>query len=326
VYFDIIEVKTNKTDRRPRDPFAKKTTMPRDPYEILGVSKSASDEEIKKSYRKLARDFHPDRNPGDKGAEAQFKEVQDAYDLLTDKEKKTRYDQFGFAGPNMGGGPGGGFHFGDGANIDPAQFEDILSSFMGGAGSGGGFGFGGGTKRARGGRSRRREPAPAYEHDLPVPFLTTALGGKVGLDVNGKQIDIRIPAGVEEGKVLRVPGQAPGGGDLHLKIRVENHSFFRRDGNDVSLEVPISVTEAILGTKVDVPLLDATQVSLKIPPGTSSGPRRLRLRGKGINGGDQYIDIKIVAAAPASDKARELLEEFAREQPISPRADVPWAK
>lgn len=299
--------------------------MPRDPYEVLGVSKSSSDEDIKKAYRKLAREFHPDRNPGDKAAEVRFKEIQDAYDLLSDKKKRAQYDQFGFAGPGMGGPGGGQFHWGDGMNIDPSQFEDILSQFMGGGGGSSGFGFSGGTRKGRG-RSRRAEPAAqTYEHDLSVPFLTAALGGKVTLDIGGRQIDVRIPAGVEEGKSLRLAGQGPGGGDLLLKIRIEKHAFFRREGNDVFLEVPISIPEAVLGAKVDVPLLDATRVTVKIPPGTSSGPRRLRLRGKGINGGDQYIDIKIVVPAAPSDRAKELIEEFGRLETQNPRGDAAWA-
>lgn len=298
--------------------------MPRDLYEVLGVSKSASDDEIKKAYRKLAREHHPDRNPGDKQAEVKFKEAQDAYDILSDKNKRAQYDRFGFAGPGTGGGGPGGqtFHWGDGVNIDPSQFEDILSQFMGGGGMGG-AGFGGaGTRRGR--RSRRAEPAEAYEQEISIPFLTAALGGKVSLSVDGKQIDVTIPAGIEDGKKLRVGGQGPGGADLHLVIKLEKHPFFRREGNDVILEVPISVSEAVLGGKVDVPLLDATRVSVKVPPGTSSGGR-LRLRGKGIKGGDQYIEIKIVAAAPHSDRARELMEEYAKLEPQTPRANVPWA-
>lgn len=298
--------------------------MPRDYYDVLGLAKSASEEEIKKAYRKLAREYHPDRNPGDKQAETRFKEIQDAYDVLSDKNKRAQFDRFGIAGPGMGGGGPGGqsFHWGEG--VDPSQFEDILSQFMGGGGGFNSSGGGSGGRRSRGGRSRRAGPAEVYQHDIAVPFQTAAQGGKLSLDIGDKQIEVRIPQGVEEGKVLRLSGQGPGGADLHLKIRIEKHPYFRRERNDLLLEVPISVSEAVLGTKVEVPLLDGTRVSVKIPPGTSSGGR-LRLRGKGISGGDQYIEIKIQAVAPTSDRARELMEEFVKVQPQDPRAGLSWA-
>lgn len=296
--------------------------MPRDHYEVLGVGKSASEEEIRKAYRKLAREFHPDRNPGDKQAEARFKEIQDAYDVLSDKAKREQYDRFGFAGPHhgagFGGGPGGtSFHWGDGVNIDPSQAEEILSSLFGG----GGFpGMGGGRR----GRTRARRPEPAaVESEVTVPFLTAALGGKISVGFGDKTIDVRIPAGVEDGKALRLSGQAPGGGDLHLRLRIEPHPFFSREGKDVSFELPLALAEAVLGAKVDVPVLDGTYLSLKIPPGTSSGAR-LRLKGKGIAGGDLYVAIKVVVPAPADDRSRELIEEFARLNPQKPRSGSPW--
>jgi curved DNA-binding protein len=301
--------------------------MPRDHYEVLGVGKSASADEIKKAYRKLAREYHPDRNPGDKQAETRFKEIQDAYDVLSDKNKRAQYDRFGFAGPARagGGGPEGAtFHWGDGVNIDPSQFEDILSQVMGGMGGGLGGGAG---RRSRGGSGRTRRPEPeahVVEAELAVPFLSAATGGKMSFEVNGKQIEVRLPAGVEDGKVLRLSGQGPGGADLHLKVRIEKHPYFRREGNDIFLEAPISVAEAVLGTKVEVPVIDGSRGAVKVPPGTSCGAR-IRIRGKGVNGGDQYIEIKIVAAPTASDKARELMEEFARVQPHNPRAGLPWA-
>lgn len=309
--------------------------MPRDPYEVLGVRKEASDDEIKKAYRNLARKYHPDRNPGDKQAEAQFKEAQDAYDLLSDKTKRAQYDRFGFAGPVPGGGAGpGGFHWGGGpggfqggVNVDPEQAEAIFNQFfsaMGGAGAGGpdvGEVFG---RRTRGGRGRRTAPPP-QTHELAIPFRTAADGGRVTLNVDGREVEVKIPAGIEEGKTLRVQGQGPGGSDLHLKIKIQSDPFFRREGNDVHIEVPLTLAEAVLGARVDVPTLDGSKASVKIPPGTSSGPRRLRLRGKGINGGDQYIDVKVVVPAPKDDKGRELIEEFARLNPQEPRTGPPWS-
>jgi curved DNA-binding protein len=306
--------------------------MPRDYYEVLGVAKGASDEDIKKAYRKLARQYHPDRNPGDKQAETRFKEVQDAYDVLSDKGKRAQYDRFGFAGPDggfPGAGPGGGprgqtFHWGGGPggfeNVDPSAFADILRGFgvdfdMGPEGLG---------PRPRGGRTRRaasREPVTA---EVTIPFLTAAQGGSVSLQLNDHSLDVKIPAGVQEGQTLRLQGQGGGGADLHLKLHVAPHTFFRRENNDILLEVPLSLREAVLGTRVDVPTLDGSRLSVKVPPGTSSGTR-LRLRGKGIKGGDQYIETKVVVPAPRDERSRELIEEFARLNPQDPRAGLPWS-
>jgi curved DNA-binding protein len=153
--------------------------------------------------------------------------------------------------------------------------------------------------------------------------LKAALGGPMSLSVDGREIELRVPAGVEEGKKLRLAGQGPGGGDLLVRIKIEPHPYFRREGNNVVLEVPVSVSEAILGAKVDVPTLDGTRLTVKVPPGTSSGGR-LRLRGKGIAGGDQFIEIKVVVPKPADERSRELIEEFARRNPQNPRENVPW--
>lgn len=298
--------------------------MPRDYYEVLGVARNASEADIKKAYRKLARQHHPDRNPGDKQAEARFKEVQEAYDVLNDKTKRAQYDRFGFAGPGMGGqgpfraeGGPGGFEF---QGINPDDLESILGA-MGGAG---GFSeiFG---RRARGrGRGRAAPPPQSVEAEVAIPFTTAALGGTVSLNVDGRTIDVRVPAGVEEGKKLRLGGQGPGGGDLLVRIKIEPHPYFRREGNNLVLDVPVSVSEAILGAKVDVPTLDGTHLTVKVPPGTSSGAR-LRLRGKGIAGGDQFIEIKIVVPKINDDRGRELIEELARLHPQNPRANLPWS-
>lgn len=310
--------------------------MARDPYDVLGVSKKASEDEIKKAYRKLARQYHPDRNPGDKQAETSFKEVQDAYDILSDKTRRAQYDRFGFAGPEaaFGGGFGQGgprsqtFHWGPGAGDAqvPPEFEEILRGFAGGGGGGNfedlGEIFG---RRGRGGR-RRASPPPAQEveSEASIPFLTAANGGAVTLQIDGRQLEVKIPAGVEDGKTLRLQGQAPGGGNLLVKLRVQSHSYFRREGNNIVLEVPLSLAEAVLGTKVDVPTLDGTRLTVKVPPGTSSGAR-LRLRGKGIAGGDQYIETKVMVPATVDDRGRELIEEFARRNPQDPRAGLPWS-
>jgi DnaJ-class molecular chaperone len=141
--------------------------------------------------------------------------------------------------------------------------------------------------------------------------------------VDGRQIDVKVPAGVEEGQRLRLAGQAPGGGDLYIKLHIEAHPYFRREGNNVVLEAPLGVVEAMLGATIDVPTLDGTHLSVKVPPGTSSGAR-LRLRGKGIKGGDQYIEVKIVVPKVTDARSRELLEELARLHPQNPRAGLGW--
>jgi DnaJ-class molecular chaperone len=312
--------------------------MPRDYYETLGVKRDATEEEIKKAYRKLARQYHPDRNPGDKQAETRFKEIQDAYDILSDKTKRAQYDQFGFAGPGAGfagaGGPGGGtFHFGGGPGgfstegMDPEQAAELFSQLFGGRGGGaGGFDMGDlFGRRGRGGtRTRRQAPAQDVEAEVTIPFLVAAEGGSVDLSVGGHTLGVKIPAGVESGQTLRLAGQAPGGGNLLLKLRVEDHPYFRREGKDIILEVPLALSEAVLGARVEVPTLDGTRLTVKVPPGTSSGSR-LRLRGKGIKGGDQYIEIKILVPPPKDERSRELIEEFGRLHPQNPRADLPWS-
>lgn len=297
--------------------------MPRDYYEVLGVPRNASEADIKKAYRKLARQHHPDRNPGNKQAEARFKEVQEAYDVLYDKNKRAVYDRFGFSAPGEsgqgpfraeGGGPAG-FEF---QGVNPEDLESILGAFGGGGGFADMFG-----RRSRG-RGRGARPPQSVEAEAAIPFLTAALSGTVSLSVDGRTIDLRVPAGVEEGKKLRLAGQGPGGGDLLVRVKIEPHPYFRREGKNVVLEVPISVTEAILGVKVDVPTLDGTHLTVTVPPGTSSGAR-LRLRGKGIAGGDQFIEIKIAVPKTHDARSRELIEEFARHNPQNPREHTPWS-
>ena len=294
--------------------------MARDYYEILGLKRDASEAEIKRAYRHLAREHHPDRNPGDKGAEGRFKEVQEAYDVLSDKDKRTQYDQFGHVGAQAGsnGGPGGfqwGGGFGEGAGIDPSQLEEFLRR------SGVGDVFG--QRKSQGGRGRRTAPREPVTHELRVPFETAVLGGTMSLDVNGQEIEVKIPAGVEAGQTLRLQGQAPGGADLLLKIQPDAHPYFRREGNDLLITAPITVAEAVLGTKIDVPTVSGAKLSVKIPSGTSSGSR-LRLRGKGIKGGDQYVEIKIVAPPHADARSKKLMEEFAEHNPQQPRSGRPW--
>jgi DnaJ-class molecular chaperone len=309
--------------------------MPRDPYEVLGVAKTASADEIQKAYRKLSKKYHPDRNPGDKQAEAAYKEIQAANEILSDPAKKENFDRFGFAGPGPGGFPGGGFPGGGGGgfpgggnftgNVDPQMAEEFFSSmFGGGRGPGGvdlGDLFGGGRTRSKG-RSRRAQPP--VESDITVPFDVAAHGGNVSLDVGGHRIEVKVPAGIAEGKRLRVPPEATGGTEVLLRVHIAPHPYFRREGNDIYLDVPISIGEAVLGGKVEVPTVDGARLEVKVPPGTSTGSK-LRLRGKGLNGGDQYLVFKIVLpAGPIDQASRQHIEEFAKLNPRNPRESAPW--
>jgi len=296
--------------------------MPRDYYETLGVARTADDDEIKRVYRTLARKYHPDRNPGDKEAEQKFKEVQEAYDILSDKSKKAQYDRYGFSGPDAGfgggGGPGGApFHWGGGAG--PGNFSgeipEELFRFFGDLGGNGGAG-----PRPRGRRSRQPAAPREIESEIEIPFETAAQGGKVSLRIDSRELDVSIPAGINEGGKLRLRGQGPDGEDVTLTIKVKPHKLFRREGDNIILDVPVTIAEAVLGAKVDVPTLDGSKLTVKVPTGTSSGAR-LRLRGKGIKGADQYLEIKVTVPGAVDDKSKELIEEFARLNPQNPRVE-----
>ncbi len=294
--------------------------MPRDPYDILGVPRSATPEQIREAHRKLAKKFHPDLN---KTAEAgaKFKEIQEAYDLLSDAQKRKQFDQFGHAGPSMGGAPGGAQ--GGWGNVDASTFEEIFGDFMGG-----------GARRA-GGRRGGARAGEDLESRITVDFMTAALGGvrRVSLESNGQPIslDVRIPPGIESGGDLRLRGKGGEGmgggpaGDLVLHISVAPHPWFRREGLDVIVEVPISIAECALGTSVEVPLLEGT-ATLRVPAGTASG-KRLRLKGKGVaakgDTGDLYAVIRVEAPKALNDEDRAALERMKATEP-DPRADAPW--
>ncbi len=318
----------------------------RDLYHVLGVSRSASESEIKSAYRKLARELHPDVNKAP-DAQRRFEEVVEAYEILSDPEKRGRYDRFGTADPaaagfgggggrsgtytwsNVGGAPGGGMSAEDVGSI----FEEVF-----GVGGGGGFG---GPRGARPGRAGARSHAPPrrgrdVEHEIHVSFLTAIQGGREALRVRRggetRSIDVTIPPGIEEGRKLRVRGEgepSPGGGPpgaLLLTVHVGEHPHFRRDGLDLSIEVPISVTEAILGTTVRVPLPRGS-VEMKIPPGTSSGTR-LRVRGRGIvpkvgAPGDFHVVPRIVPPRTLTDDERAHVEALAQTI-AAPRTGPPW--
>jgi len=378
------------------------TTAKTDYYELLGVSRKASAKDIRAAFRKLARKYHPDLNPGDKAAEEKFKQLQEAYDVLSDTKKRQMYDQYGFYSENVptgdyGQGAGGesnvnfdfgGFDFGGGSGAQGAggsSFRDLFSQFFSGRGRGGDF-------------DEEAEPGGALEYQLEIDFWDAVRGGVKKLQItrldtcetchgtgaigtpqvcpvcNGsgtiqqaagkmkfnvpctrcggtgklrtpcktcggegrvrrtETIDVRIPAGVASGGRVRVPGKGNAGtmgappGDLYLLVEVKPHPFFERRGNDLYTKVPVTVSEATLGAKVEVPTIDGRSL-VRIPPGTNSG-RTLRLREKGVpsarNGarGDQYVEIQVVVPQPTDERVRNIMKELETVAPEDPRKDL----
>ncbi len=298
--------------------------MPRNPYEVLGVGRKASDDEIKKSYRKLARDFHPDRNLGDKQAESKFKEVQDAFEILHDKEKRSKYDQFGFVDPTAGfgggsqGPRGGGFHWANDSARSSINMEDLAGMFGGGQ-----FDMGSMFGKKNKGRKKTINQPQDNNAEVEVPLEKIALGGKIFLTVNGSNLEVNIPAGIKDGNKIRLAGQGQTGGDLYLTIKSAKHPYFIRENDCLVIEIPISISEAILGAKIDVPVLDGSKLTVKIPAGTASGAR-LRLKGKGIADGDMFIQLKIVLPTVIDERSKEIIEEFAKLNPLDPRKNLAW--
>lgn len=390
----------------------------KDYYETLNVPKTASADEIRKSYRKLARKYHPDLNPGDKSAEDRFKTVQEAYDVLSDDKKRSVYDQVGFYSDNMaqGGGPGSGgggpqgsgrpnmdfngFDFSDfarqqgEARSDARQsenggaFRDLFSQFFRGGESGGA-------------PELEPEKGSDLEYAVSIDFWQAIRGTQAKLDVtrhevcptcqgsgqantgsvtcpqcngsgnvtqmagamkfnltcprcNGKGrlrnacptchgdgriaktevVDVRIPPGAQDGSRLRVPGKGNAGthgapaGDLYITTRVEEHPFFKREGDQINIRVPVTVSEAGLGAKIEVPTIDGRAL-LKIPPGTQNA-QKFRLREKGVfnarkdQRGDQIVEVSIQAPKVQDERTKEILRELAQLHPEDPRAAL-WA-
>jgi molecular chaperone DnaJ len=409
------------------------TATKKDYYEILGVKKNASSEDIRKAFRKLARKYHPDVNPGDRAAEEKFKAISEANDVLSDPKKRKIYDQLGFYSDNIdpaaaeayarggatgaggfggfaGGGPGGqGAGGPGGVHFDFGGF-DFSDMFEGGARGRAGTGSGGfrdifSNIFSRGGGAAAEEgpePGNDLEYQVNVPFWTAIRGGVIRLNITrrdtcsncngngyieqpgvcpqckgkgtieqtggrmkfnvtcprchgtGKNIstcpvchgegtverseplEVRIKAGTRDGQRIRIPGKGNAGahggapGDLYVIIRNQDHPLFRREGDDIYLTVPVSVTEAAMGAKVEVPTIDGRAL-LRIPPGTQSG-QKLRLREKGVPSatregarGDEIVEVKIVAPTPRDERTKELLRELARLNPQDPRAEL-WNK
>ncbi len=305
-----------------------------DYYKTLGVARNASADEIRKAYRKLARENHPDVKKDDPAAAELFKQVQEAYSVLSDPEKREQYDRYGAAfhqagrspggkgGPggqtwSASGGPGAGFDFNDlfGHSF---EFEDVL----------------GGGRRGRGARPPAR--GTDLEAEVRVSFETAARGGSVDIQLEAggasQTLTVKVPPGVGSGSVIRLAGQGQPGrfqgppGDLLLTVQVDPHRYFRREGVNLLVDVPITPSEAVLGAKVEVPTLSDGTIVLTIPPGTSSGVK-LRLRGKGIldpqtrQPGDQFVVVKISVPRDADEEMKNFYRQLA-EKDTSPRTGL----
>jgi len=325
-----------------------RTEMAKDYYKTLGVARNASQDEIQKAYRELARKYHPDMNPDDKTAKKRFQEVQDAFDVLNDSKKREMYDRYGSSFETMGaGGPrGAGWGPGPGGGGDGFNTEDIdFTQFFGdrfGVGPGADLGDIFGQFRRRSGRTQGRPPrgrsrGADMQAEVQIPFTTAITGGEVELDVRrpaGKspKISVRIPAGIEDGKKIRLRGQGEPGpdgsvGDLLLTVRVASHACFFRRGNHLHVKVPVTLPEAVLGSKIDVPTPRGT-VALRVPPGTSGGTK-LRVKGHGVapeNGraGDLLAEIQIVLPDEIDEASQEMIRRMDQHYAQDPRAKLQW--
>jgi len=319
----------------------------RDYYEVLGLRRDATDAQIKAAYRKAARKHHPDVNKASDSAE-KFREATEAYEALSDPQKRRMYDQFGHAGagmkPGMRPGGAGAPAWGSGGGAEAFHFEDIF-------GSAGGSGFAGmglddilnalRGRSSRGGRRGGYPPAQRggdLEYHLTLDFMQAVRGVTTAVRIQdsrggGQTINVKIPAGVHEGSRVRLQGKGQAGGagpgDLYIVTHVGEHPYFRRDGDDIYVELPISVVEAVLGAKVDAPTIDGMS-TVTIPPGSGSG-RKLRLRGKGVPSasggpgrGDEYVVLKIVAPQNVSPRGADMLRQFEQSDRYDPREDVKW--
>ncbi len=299
----------------------------KDYYAILGVSRKADAEEIKKAYRKLARKYHPDVNADSKNSDAKFKEISGAYNVLSDPEKKKNYDLFGHSGGQAGFDPSkayahyaSGFEgfdspFGKGAG----GFQDIFSDLFGG---------GHATRTARPKKGRN------IKYSMEISFEDAVRGLSTRIGLNNDKISIKIPPGVDTGSKVRVAGKGESGinggprGDLYIVTQVRPHPYFERKGDDIYLEVPIAFSEATLGAKVRVPTVDG-MIQLTIPSGTQGG-QKLRIKGKGVphlrggGRGDQFVVVKITVPKKIDPQSEQLVRDFERLNPENPRSKLRW--
>lgn len=325
---------------------ATKTTivaMDEDYYKVLGVGRNASHDEIQKAYRKLARKYHPDLADDKEKAKTKFQKIQAAYDVLSDADKRELYDRYGSSFESMGeGGARHGQAHPGGASV---EFGDIdFSQLFGGRGGAGAGAFEDIFQQfARGGagprRSTRTSPQRGadLEHELRVPFTSSITGGDAKLTVQrpgGKieTITVKIPAGIEDGKKIRLRGQgspSPSGpaGDILITVHVDPHPCYERHGRNLELKVPVTLAEAALGGKIDIPTPKGT-VSLTVPPGTSGG-KRLRVKGLGVAAqsgepGDLFAVLQIVLPESLDEESKRLIQQFDTLQTFDPREELRW--
>jgi curved DNA-binding protein len=309
----------------------------KDYYKILGVARDATQKEIKGAYRKLARKYHPDVNPGDNKAEERFKEINEANEVLTDAEKRKKYDQFGadWQQYQQAGGQPGGFNWGQyaggGPRGDGPRMEYVdLNDLFGGQGGGGSGGFsdffetlfggaaarqGGNPGGARQSTARMRPQPQVFEQPVDVTLEEAYSGSMRVLQMDSRRLEVKIPAGVKTGSKVRVPGQG-GMGDVLLKINVLPGKVFERDGDDLKTEVPVEVQIAALGGEINVPTLKGTTLTLRIPPETQSG-KTFRLQGQGMprlrkanEYGDLYVKVRLVLPTPLTEREKALFRQL----------------
>lgn len=285
----------------------------KDPYDVLGVKRSASADEIKTAYRKLAKEYHPDLNPNDPIVEQRFKEISQAYGILGDKHKRGQFDRgeikadgsqragFGGFGGGFGGGRAGGFGGGDAA-------EDIFADLFG---------------RSRGRTRTVRMKGKDVNYSLRVSFLDSVRGTKRRVNLfDGKNLDVTIPAGTDDGQTLRLKNQGMPGmgggenGDAFIEVQVDSHKFFERDGNDIFLDVPITLAEAVIGSKITVPTIHGN-VAVTVPEGANSGTT-LRLRGKGVIirpgvAGDQFVKLMVMLPDKPDKDLKKFIEKWSKD-------------
>jgi DnaJ-class molecular chaperone len=305
-------------------------TMAKDPYQALGLARGASEAEIRSAYRKLAKRDHPDMNPGDKAAEDRFKEASAAHALLSDPEKRARFDRGeidasgqeqgygGFGGATAGrtraSSPGGSA--GGSAGFGNEDFSDIFSELFGRSRTGGG--------------DPRQMRGQDQNYRLRVNFMDAILGQTQRLTLpDGRSLEVKLPPGIEDGQTIRLKGQGSSGlgggpaGDALIEIQVTPHPHFRREGNDIHLEVPVTLAEAVLGASITVPTPHG-EVTVKVPKHSDSGTQ-LRLRGKGVaarsghTAGNQYVTLKLVAGQPDAELETALREWAERHAEFNPR-------
>jgi DnaJ-class molecular chaperone len=306
------------------------TTTKKDYYELLGVKRDASDAEIKKAYKRLARKYHPDVNPNDKTAEEKFKEISEAYHVLSNKDLRKKYDQFGHSSrwsQEFSGFDSSGFDFKNPFSSSEG-FGSIFEEIFGGAA---------GAQA----RTRTKPRAPMKGRDLQysmeIGFMDAVKGISTNITVNSassnnQRLRVKIPAGVDSGSNVRLAGKGEPGayggphGDLYIITKVRPHPFFERKGDNLYVDIPITLGEAVFGAKIEVPTIDGNSL-MKIPPGTQNG-QKFRLYGKGVpymkgdRRGDQYVTVKVSIPKNLDENSKELLKQFENLNPENPREHI----